>query len=73
MKSGYTVGLMNGATAADGRHDCNGTSATSGFYVTAIPVRSAGPVSALPATAAGTIYFDPAGTALAETGGTPIQ
>ena len=74
VKSGYNIVLAKSATAAAVADDCNAVKSQSGFYVTAIPVQvgSTGQ-RAFSSTAAGTIYFNAAGTAPAETGGTPIQ
>jgi type IV pilus assembly protein PilA len=74
VKSGYNIVLAKCATAAAVADDCNNVKSQSGFYVTALPVQvgSTGQ-RGFSSTAAGTIYFTSAGTAPAETGGTPIQ
>jgi type IV pilus assembly protein PilA len=70
IKSGYDVDLTVGA-GTPGPQDCNLTATTTDFLATAVPqvVGSSGS-RGFNTTAAGTIFFDPAGGAA---GTTPIQ
>ena len=69
IKSGYDVDLVGNGTA--GPDDCNGTASNTDYTATAIPqvVGSTGQ-RGFNTAAAGTIFFDPAGTAA---GTAPLQ
>jgi type IV pilus assembly protein PilA len=70
IKSGYDVDLVAGLGTA-GPADCNGTPTLTDFLATAIPqVPGSTGTRGFNTTAAGTIFFDPAGGAA---GTTPIQ
>jgi len=75
IKSGYTISLADSTNSpSDVAADCNGTMSRSGYYGTAVPLQVSGTGQrAFSTTVAGTIYFDPTGSASPETGGTPIQ
>jgi prepilin-type N-terminal cleavage/methylation domain-containing protein len=77
LKSGYAFTLGNGAGAAIGPNDCNGTATTTAYYSTAIPQTFGTTGGRSFATNAGnTIWQDNAAAAPAEPFGapsTPIQ
>jgi len=74
VKSGYTVTVADSTGAANVALDCNTKQSRSGYYATAVPV-GIGTTGqrGFSTSAAGTIYFDAAGAAPAETGGNPLQ
>ena len=80
IKSGYTIVLTDGASAADVANDCNGVMSRSEYYTTGIPLTlgSTGNRS-FASTAGGSIFFTLTATPPTEAqmapggGGTPIQ
>ena len=80
VKSGYTITMASAAVSSPGPLDCNGVATVTAYYTTAVPV-SAGlsGLRAFASSAAGAIFFDPAGVAPTEAemtpggGGTTIQ
>lgn len=66
QKSGYTVVLGPG-TLGNGPTDCNGQTASLGYYLTAVPI-SVGLTGnrGFASTSPGVIYFDPGGAAPTE-------
>jgi type IV pilus assembly protein PilA len=71
LKSGYTVTMGKATGGVAGPNDCKGTATITDYVATAIPqtVGQTG-VRGFNTGAAGTIFFDPAGSA---TGTAPIQ
>jgi hypothetical protein len=79
QKSGYTVTLSPGSVGT-GPNDCNGTTSSLGYYLTAVPITVAlTGHRAFGSTSPGVIYFDPNGIAPTEAqmrpggGASPIQ
>jgi prepilin-type N-terminal cleavage/methylation domain-containing protein len=73
VKSGYTVTIVAASTTAVVSKDCNNVDTHSGYFATAVPVSlgSSGQ-RAFGTGASGTIFFNAAGTAPAQTGGTAL-
>ncbi len=80
VKSGYTVTLAAGASAASTVLDCNGVATGTGYYATAIPLSGSTGSRSFAINAGGTIFFandvkvPPTEAQMAPGGGgTPIQ
>ena len=80
IKSGYTVTMAAASVSSPGPVDCNGTPTETAYYSTAVPVAAGlSGLRAFASSAAGALFFDPAGVAPTEAqmapggGGTTIQ
>ena len=80
VKSGYTITMAAATASSPGPVDCNGVLTETAYYTTAVPVAAGtSGLRAFASSAAGAIFFGPAGVAPTEAemapggGGTTIQ
>jgi prepilin-type N-terminal cleavage/methylation domain-containing protein len=80
IKSGYTITMAAATGSIAGPNDCNGTVTQTGYYSTAVPIAAGvSGLRAFASSAAGTVFFNPNGSAPTEAqmapggGGSTIQ